>query len=143
MIQRSFILDTLVYLIVRTALVFSLYLLFSGHNSPGGGFVAGLVFGISLMLEYIAGGSERTGEVLPVQGSTVLAFGLSLSLLTGLAGFVWGDAFLETTYVEVEVPVLGLVKATSALSFDIGVFAVVAGLVASLITAFGAEEEVA
>jgi multicomponent Na+:H+ antiporter subunit A len=143
MIQRSFILETLVYLIVRTALVFSLYMLFSGHNSPGGGFVAGLVFGISLMLEYIAGGREQMHQVLPVRGSTALAFGLSLALLTGLAGFVWGDAFLETTYAEVEVPVLGVVKATSALSFDIGVFAVVAGLVASLITAFGPEEDVA
>lgn len=141
MIQRSFILETLVYLIVRTALVFSLYLLFSGHNSPGGGFVAGLVLGISLMLEYIAGGSEQIREVLPIKGTTMLAFGLTLALLTGLAGFVWGDAFLETTYVEVEVPVLGVVKATSALSFDIGVFAVVAGLVASLITAFGSEED--
>lgn len=141
MIRRSFILETLVYLIVRTALVFSLYLLFSGHNSPGGGFVAGLVFGISLMLEYVAGGWEGMREVLPIQPSTLLAFGLSLSLVTGLAGFVWGGAFLETTYVEVEVPVLGVVKATSALSFDIGVFAVVAGLVASLITAFGPEED--
>ena len=142
MIHRSFILETLVFLVVRTALVFSLYLLFSGHNSPGGGFVAGLVVGITLMLEYIAGGGERVRELLPVRASTMLAFGLSLALLTGLAGFVWGDAFLETTYVEVDVPVLGLVKATSALPFDIGVFAVVAGLVASLITAFGSEEEV-
>ena len=73
----------------------------------------------------------------------MLAFGLLLALLTGLAGFVWGDAFLETAYVEVELPLLGLVKATSALSFDIGVFAVVAGLVASLITAFGREEDAA
>lgn len=143
MIQRSYILETLVYLIVRTALVFSLYLLFSGHNSPGGGFVAGLVVGISLMLEYIAGGNEQIREVLPVRGTTMLAFGLLLALLTGLAGFVWGDAFLETAYVEVELPLLGLVKATSALSFDIGVFAVVAGLVASLITAFGREEDAA
>lgn len=142
MIHRSFILETLVFLVVRTALVFSLYLLFSGHNSPGGGFVAGLVVGITLMLEYIAGGGERVRELLPVRASTMLAFGLSLALLTGLAGFVWGDAFLETTYVEVDVPVLGLVKATSALPFDIGVFVVVAGLVASLITAFGSEEDV-
>lgn len=140
MIQRSFILDTLVALIVRTALVFSLFLLFSGHNSPGGGFVGGLVFGISLVLEYVAGGRTAVESVMPVSGETMLAAGLSLSLLTGLAGWVWGDAFLESTHVEVELPILGVVEATSALPFDIGVFAVVVGLVASLVFAFGEED---
>lgn len=140
MIQRSFILETLVDVIVRTAIVFSLFLLFSGHNSPGGGFVAGLVFGISLMLEYIAGGYERTREILPMEAETMLGFGLSLAVVTGLVGFVWGGAFLETASVEVTVPVLGVLKTTSALPFDIGVFAVVVGLVASLIRAFGTGE---
>lgn len=143
MIHRSFILGTLVDLIARTAILFSLYLLFSGHNSPGGGFVAGLVFGISVVLEYIAGGHDRRLAILPVRGETLLALGLSLAVLTGLAGFVWGDTFLETTYVEFEVPVLGLIKATSALPFDIGVFSVVLGLVVLLVSAFAPEEAAA
>lgn len=141
MIQRSFILETLVDVIVRTSIVFALFLLFSGHNSPGGGFVAGLVFGISLMLEYIAGGSERTREILPMQGQTMLAFGLSLAVVVGLVGFLWGGDLLESVSMEVDVPVLGVVKTTSALLFDIGVFATVAGLVGSLIGAFGTEED--
>jgi multicomponent Na+:H+ antiporter subunit A len=141
-IHRSFILDTLVDVIVRTALVFSLFLLFSGHNSPGGGFVAGLVFGISLILEYVAGGVRQMRNLLPASAETLLATGLSLALFTGVAGWVWGEAFLETTYFETNLPVLGVVKATSALSFDIGVFAIVVGLVAALVVAFGSEDEV-
>ena len=140
MIHRSFILGTLVDLIARTAILFSLYLLFSGHNSPGGGFVAGLVFGISVVLEYIAGGQDRRLAILPIHGETLLALGLSLAVLTGLAGFVWGNTFLETAYIEFEVPILGLIKATSALIFDIGVFSVVLGLVVLLVSAFAPEE---
>ena len=141
MIHKSFILETLVDLIVRTALVFSLFLLFSGHNSPGGGFVAGLVFGISLILKYVAGGIDEMRELVPVEPEVLLGGGLSLALLTGLAGWVWGDAFLESAYIEIELPLLGTLKASSALPFDIGVFAVVVGLVAALVTAFGAKTE--
>jgi len=140
-IHRSFILDTLVDVIVRTALVFSLFLLFSGHNSPGGGFVAGLVFGISLVLKYVAGGVREMEEILPASAETLLGVGLSLALFTGVAGWAWGDAFLETTYVEAEIPVLGVIKATSALSFDVGVFSIVVGLVAALVVTFGTEDE--
>jgi multicomponent Na+:H+ antiporter subunit A len=141
MIHKSYILETLVDLIVRTALVFSLFLLFSGHNSPGGGFVAGLVFGISLILKYVAGGLDEMRELVPVGPEVLLGGGLSLALLTGLAGWLWGDAFLESAYIEIDLVVLGTLKASSALPFDIGVFAVVVGLVAALVTAFGAEAE--
>lgn len=137
MIHRSFILETLVDLIVRTSLVFSMFLLFSGHNSPGGGFVAGLVYAISLILEYVAGGEEQMREIMPVSPEVFLASGLTLSLLTGAGGWLWGDGFLESAYVETELPVLGLVKVGSALPFDIGVFAIVVGMVAALVTAFG------
>lgn len=142
MIHRSFILDTLVDVIVRTALVFSLFLLFAGHNSPGGGFVAGLVFGIALILKYVAGGIEQMHEILPMSAETMLAAGLSLSILTGIAGWLWGEAFLESTYIEVDLPLLGALKASSTLPFDIGVFAIVIGLVAALVVAFGTDEDV-
>jgi multicomponent Na+:H+ antiporter subunit A len=141
MIHRSFILNTLVDVVVRTALVLSLFLLFSGHNSPGGGFVAGLVFGITLILKYVAGGIEEMRSILPVSAEAILALGLSLAVLTGVAGWVWADAFLASGSFELTVPVLGVVKATTALPFDIGVFAVVVGMVAALVPAFGGEDE--
>lgn len=140
MIHRSFILDTLVDVIVRTALVFSLFLLFSGHNSPGGGFVAGLVFGIALILEYVAGGVEQMRETLPTSAETLLGAGLSLAMLTGIAGWLWGEAFLESAYVEIDLPLLGTLKASSTLPFDVGVFAIVVGLVAALVVTFGTDE---
>ena len=41
--RRSLILDTVLDMVTRTALLFSAFLLFAGHNAPGGGFVGGLV----------------------------------------------------------------------------------------------------
>lgn len=67
--------------------------------------------------------------------------GLALAVGTGALGWVWGDAFLESVKIEFELPVLGVLKATSALPFDIGVFLIVIGLVAALILTLGDKDE--
>ena len=141
MTERSVIFDFVVDLIIRTALVFSLFLLFTGHNAPGGGFVAGLVAGIALVLRYAAGGTAAVAEALPVRAQTMLGIGLALALGTGTAGWIWGDDFLESAKFERTLPLLGTVKTTSALPFDVGVFLVVLGLAAMLVLALGDSEE--
>ncbi|MDX1448669.1 MAG: MnhB domain-containing protein [Acidimicrobiia bacterium] len=140
MIRRSFVLDTLIDLVIRTALVFSVFLLFSGHNAPGGGFIAGLVAGITLVLRFIVGGPDAVRSALGVSAPGLLGGGLAIALLTGIAGWLWGDAFLESAKFEVELPVLGVVKSTSALPFDIGVFVVVVGVAAAMLSALGRDE---
>lgn len=141
MIRRSVILDTLVDLIIRTALVFALFLLFTGHNAPGGGFVGGLVAGTALILRYVAGGRDAVVELSWMPAEVTMGVGLSISIATGALGWLWGSAFLESAKLEVDVPVLGMVEASSTLPFDIGVFVVVLGLTGALIDALGEEEE--
>jgi multicomponent Na+:H+ antiporter subunit A len=136
-IEKSMILDFVVDLIVRTALVFALFLLFTGHNAPGGGFVAGLVVGTALVLRFIARGEEGVTSFLPAAPHVLMGIGLSLAIVTGVAGWAWGGSFLESAKFEVKLPVLGTLKATSALPFDIGVFVVVVGLVATLVLSLG------
>lgn len=140
MIRPSFVLDVLVDLVVRIALVFSVFLLFSGHNAPGGGFIAGLVAGIALVLRFIAGGRDAVQEALRLPPRGLLGTGLAIALLTGLAGWLWGDAFLETAKLEIELPVLGMVKATSALPFDVGVYIVVLGVASAMLSALGRDD---
>lgn len=140
MIRRSFILDVLIDLVLRTALVFSVFLLFSGHNAPGGGFIAGLVTGIAIVLRHLAGGADAVRAATRFEPSVLLGVGLSIAVLTGGLGWAWGDAFLESTKWEVDVPILGVVKATSALPFDVGVFIVVVGVTLAMISALGGEE---
>jgi multisubunit Na+/H+ antiporter MnhB subunit len=137
--KRSVIVDTAVRLIFPSALVLSVYLLFAGHNQPGGGFVGGLVAGAAMALVYVAGGIDDVRTVARVQPWTVLGVGLLIAAGTALAPLVTGGALLEHGKVELDPPLLGHVKVTSTLVFDIGVYVLVVGLVLMVLEAFGDE----
>ena len=136
--RRSLILDTVLDMVTRTALLFSGFLLFAGHNAPGGGFVGGLVAATTLVLRYVAGGAEEVDAVAAVDEHTLLGSGLLLAALTGVMGWITGGAFLASATLETHVPVLGTLKATSALPFDVGVYLVVVGLGLALLRSLGA-----
>lgn len=140
-VRRSVVLETAVRLVFHTVLVFGVYLLFAGHNQPGGGFVGGLVAGSAFVLRYIAGGRGAVAAAVPIDPGIPLGLGLLLSAGTGAAAWVVGGQFLESDYVEVELPLLGVLKLTSALPFDIGVFLVVVGLALGVLRTLGAEAE--
>ena len=56
----------------------SLYLLFAGHNQPGGGFVGGLVAGAAIALRYVAGGHRpRSAASSRFRPWTILGAGLA------------------------------------------------------------------
>ena len=137
----SVILDTTVRLVFHTVLVFSLYLLFAGHNQPGGGFVGGLVVGAAFTLRYVAGGREEIRSAVPVDPGLLLGLGLVTAAVTGVVPLVAGDQYLESAYVVLQPAVLGQIKLTSALAFDIGVFLVVVGLALGVLRTLGAEAE--
>lgn len=140
--HRSLIVDTVLDGVFRTALLFSLFLLFAGHNAPGGGFVGGLVAATALVLRYVAGGVAEVDRIVPWSQSTFLGSGLLIAALTGFGGWYWSDTFLASAKVEVDLPVLGTLKATTALPFDIGVYVVVVGLGLAVIRSLGAEAEI-
>lgn len=139
--RSSLILDTVLETIFRTAVVFSLFLLFAGHNAPGGGFVGGLVTATALVLRYVAGGTPRIDSVSKAAPRHLLGAGLFLAALTGAGGWLWGDAYLTSRKIDLDLPVLGEVHATSALPFDIGVYLVVVGLGLVILRSLGAEAD--
>ena len=139
--RRLLILDVVTDVVVRTAIVFAVYLLLSGHNAPGGGFIAGLVVGSCLVVRYIARGGDDLDALVRVAPDRWLGTGLLVAVLVGVAGWIWGTAYFASGFVEFDVPVFGLVKAPSALLFDVGVFAVVVGLTIALVGALGDESE--
>ncbi len=137
--ERSLILETTVAAIFPTALLFSLFLLFAGHNAPGGGFVGGLVAGASFVLRYAEGSAPEVRRSGPLSPQLLLGSGLALAVLTGAASWVGGHQFLESATVSIQVPALGSVKASSTLAFDMGVYLVVVGLVLSVLRTLGTE----
>jgi multicomponent Na+:H+ antiporter subunit A len=133
---HSTIFASTVRLVFALAIVFSLFLLFAGHNAPGGGFVGGLVAGAAFVLRYIDGGVEEVRSVARVDPVTVVACGLGLAVLTGFSGLAAG-AFLDASALEADLGPLGHLKVTSALPFDLGVYLVVVGLALTGLEAFG------
>lgn len=129
---RSLVVRTGVQLASPLAVVVAVYLFFAGHNQPGGGFAAGLVFGAVVALRMVVG--------LPTVGSPValLAAGGVIAGLVAVAPIVAGDVLLDQIVVDAELPLLGKVKAGTALVFDLGVTLVVVGLMACVLDALGA-----
>jgi multicomponent Na+:H+ antiporter subunit A len=140
-VRRSVILETGVRLIFHTVLVFGLYLLFAGHNQPGGGFVGGLVAGSAFVLRYVAGGRAELRTAVPVDPAVPLGLGVLVATGTGMGAWLFGADFLTSDYGGAVLPVLGEVKASTVLIFDVGVFLVVVGLVLTLLRTLGAEAE--
>lgn len=137
--KRSLIVDTSVRVLFLSILVLSLYFLFAGHNQPGGGFVGGLVAGAAIALRYVAGGVDEVRSALPLRAQTLLGLGLLIAAVTAAVPIALGHDVLDHAYVETTLGVLGDLKLTSALPFDIGVYLVVLGLIMMMFEAFGDE----
>ena len=138
--DRSLILATSVDVIFPTALVFSLFLLFAGHNAPGGGFVGGLVAGAAFVLRYVDAGPGTVAEEKRFPG-VLLGIGLAVAILAGTIGWLTGGDFMQGVKLSAALPLLGEVKASSALVFDIGVYLIVVGLVRTVLSVLGGENQ--
>ncbi|HEY0216271.1 MAG TPA: Na+/H+ antiporter subunit A, partial [Cellulomonas sp.] len=127
--RRSVVFEVVVRLLFHTMIVYSVFLLFSGHNAPGGGFAAGLVTGIALIVRYLAGGRYELGEAAPVQPGLLLGSGLFLSAGVGLGALLAGGSVLQSWIIDIHAPLIGDIHLVTSLFFDIGVYLVVVGLV--------------
>jgi multicomponent K+:H+ antiporter subunit A len=124
----------LVRLLLPLSVLVSIYFFMRGHNAPGGGFVAGLVMSVALVLQYIVSGTEWVEEHLRIYPRRWIATGLLLALATGAGAIVLHYPFLTTHTAHVHVPLLGNLHIPSALFFDTGVFALVLGSTMLILT---------
>ena len=118
--------------ITPIALLIAAYVLFAGHNQPGGGFAAGLLLGAVIVLRTVAGLQQ------PRHAVVFLAVGGIVVGLEAIAPMLWGEPLLDQVVLSWELPLLGTVKTGSALVFDLGVVAVVVGLILALLDGFDA-----
>jgi multisubunit Na+/H+ antiporter MnhB subunit len=139
--RRNVILDLAAQVIFYPVLVGAVYLLFAGHNQPGGGFVGGLVVGTAITLRYLAGGLAEVRGLTRVRPWTILGLGLLVAAGTAAASLVTGHEALESAVIDVDIAVIGHVETTTALFFDIGVFLLVVGLVLMMFEAFGHDSQ--
>jgi multicomponent Na+:H+ antiporter subunit A len=136
--------DVSARLVFHVVLMTSLWLLFAGHNQPGGGFVGGLLAGSAIALRYVAGSIDDVRGLSRFRPWTVLGVGLLLAAVTATIPLLAGGSVLEVGSVSLDLVVIGTVKMSSALVFDTGVYIAVVGMVLMVFEAFGersAEEQ--
>jgi multicomponent Na+:H+ antiporter subunit A len=137
--NRSILLEVVVRLIFHPILIVSIYLLFAGHNLPGGGFAGGLVAGLALVARYLAGGRHELGAAAPIDAGKLLGAGLTLAVGTALVPIFFGQAALQSSFIEGEVWLFGHVEFVTSTIFDVGVYLVVVGLTLDVLRSLGAE----
>jgi multicomponent Na+:H+ antiporter subunit A len=136
---RSILLDVGTELIFHTVFMFGLYLLLAGHNRPGGGFIAGLVIGAAFVVRFLAAGSvdERLVRIGPAR---LIGAGVALATAVATAPLLAGRPLFDALAAEVDLPLLGTLKLSTVLGFEIGVVAVVVGLVSAVLLGLGRSE---
>jgi multicomponent Na+:H+ antiporter subunit A len=136
-VQRLPFVDVSVRIVFPVVMLTSLWLLFAGHNQPGGGFVGGLLAGAALTLRYVAGGIDEVRDHARFRPWTVLGTGLLIATVTATIPLFFGSSVLEVGDTSWDLPALGQVALSSALLFDTGVYLAVVGMVLMVFEAFG------
>jgi multicomponent K+:H+ antiporter subunit A len=128
--------------VLPLALVVTLYIFMRGHNMPGGGFIAGLITAVALVLQYMAMGQSRAGMLLQAEGGRRfvrwIGIGLGIAGLTGVGAFALGQPFLTSAHGHPFVPLLGELPLATAALFDLGVYVTVVGATLLTLATLGA-----
>lgn len=125
---NDLILKTTTTIIAFVILAFSFYLLMAGHNSPGGGFVGGLMTSGAIVLMYISYGFGTMQRILKVNFRTLIPLGMLLAAVTGIVPIFLDQPFLDHTFDYFHLPILGKTELATATIFDLGVYLTVVGV---------------
>lgn len=121
------ILTVLSRILLPLALLVSVYIFLRGHNQPGGGFIAGLITSVALILQYVCSGTDWVRDRVHVEYSRLAVTGVLIAALTGLASWIFNYPFLTSTFTHLDWPVIGEFELASAMAFDTGVYLTVVG----------------
>lgn len=94
--RLDIILRVIAKLLIPFAIMFGVYVQFHGDFGPGGGFQAGVIIAAAVIFYALIYGLPSARKVVPVRLVEVLiAVGLLLYLLVGVAGMLLGGNFLD------------------------------------------------
>ncbi len=116
-------------LLLPLASMIGVYIFLRGHNMPGGGFIAGLVFSIAMLMQYMASGYEWSTQRRRLDEHLMIGTGVLIAALTGLGSLLFGAPLFTSWFDYFELPLVGEFELASALAFDVGVALTVVGAV--------------
>ncbi|MEQ8896942.1 MAG: monovalent cation/H+ antiporter subunit A [Roseovarius sp.] len=110
-------------------LMVGVYIFLRGHNEPGGGFIAGLVVAIAVVMQYMASGYSWASarQRYPFHG--IIGTGVLVAGLTGIGSWFFGAEFLTSAFGYFRIPPFEEFELATAMGFDLGVFLCVVGAV--------------
>lgn len=119
------------------ALMVSVYIFFRGHNLPGGGFVAGLITAIAIILQYVAQGVDWVKQRLTLEYHRLIAVGVLIAAATGALSWCFDRPFLTSWFDYFQLPLIGEIELASAMAFDLGVYLTVVGATLMILANLG------
>lgn len=111
------------------ALMVGIYIFLRGHNVPGGGFIAGLVVAITLVMQYMASGFGWTEARQRIDYHGLIGAGVLIAAATGVGSWLAGRPFMTSNYGYFRIWPLEEFELATAALFDLGVFLTVLGAV--------------
>lgn len=135
--RHPLLLATVAQSILPLALMVSVFIFFRGHNLPGGGFIAGLITAVAIILLYISQGVDWVKARMNIEYQRVIAIGLLIALLTGAASWLFNRPFLTSWFDYYQLPVFGEIELASAIAFDLGVYVTVVGATLLILSSLG------
>ena len=134
--RNDLVLRVVAKMLVPFIMVFALYVQFHGDFGPGGGFQAGVMLAAAVIFYAIIFGLPITRRVVPDWlVETMVASGVLLYLLVGLAGIVLDGNFLDY-FVLGTTPVAGQQRGIFWVEAGVGV--TVAGVMLKFFYVFSA-----
>ncbi|SDW32821.1 monovalent cation/H+ antiporter subunit A [Litoreibacter albidus] len=115
--------------IMPVVILVGFYIFWRGHNEPGGGFIAGLIVSIGVVMQYMASGFAWTSSRLRYPYHGVIGAGVLIAGLTGIGSWFVGKPFLTSDFTYVRIPPFEKFELATAALFDLGVFLAVVGAV--------------
>jgi multicomponent K+:H+ antiporter subunit A len=124
--------------LMALVLAAAIYIFLRGHNQPGGGFIAGLVTTVALIIQYVAHGRDWADNRMRMNFRLIALAGVLIAVCSGMASWLFSVPFLTHGITKLPVPAIEYVKLTSTLAFDLGVYLAVVGSVMTMLLRLGA-----
>jgi multicomponent K+:H+ antiporter subunit A len=116
-------------LLLPLAIMVGIYIFLRGHNMPGGGFIAGLIVSVAILMQYMASGFDWANQRRRIDHHALIAWGVMVAAATGLAAIFFGVPLFTSWFDYFYLPLVGEFELATALAFDIGVALAVIGAV--------------
>lgn len=115
------VLDSAFRVLVPFTLVYGVYVLIHGEYSPGGGFQAGALLAVGIVLARLIQGAD-TGFNISGENAVILAgLGTFIYAMTGFMTLFNGGQFLDYGFLPFGGETLGELHASGILMIEIGV----------------------